>query len=51
MNDGLSYFVLGTLRMNKKKYSVYGHASTAVLSYTAKNNIHRERSHCLPKSK
>jgi hypothetical protein len=37
--------------MNKRKYSVYGYASTAVLLNPAENNIFRERNHCLPKSK
>jgi hypothetical protein len=50
-NDGLPYFVVGHLRTNKMKYSAYDYASTAILLYTATNNIHRERSHCFPKSK
>jgi hypothetical protein len=37
--------------MNKRRYSVYGYVSTAVLLYTAENNIHREHNHCVPKSK
>jgi hypothetical protein len=37
--------------MNKRIYSVYGYASTAVLLNTAGNNIHREHNHCFPKSK